>query len=289
MTRSLGKTGWSVSVLGLGCGPLGDERIDEAEVARLLHGAVDLGVTVFDSARSYGLSEERLGRHLGARRAHVILSTKVGYGIPGFADWTGPCVTAGIDAALQRMQTDWVDVVHLHSCPLETLQHRDVVEALGAAQRAGKVRAAAYAGDNEALQWALESGRFGVVQCSVNVCDQRALESQLPLAAQRGVGVFAKRAAANSVWRSANAQPEYRERLGRMGFLGSATDDELLDRALRFTAFAPGVDCALVGTTRLAHLEQNVRSVTRGPLDPHVIEALRVSFRTHGAGWRAVT
>lgn len=285
-TRPLGKTGLHVSVLGLGCGQLGDERLEESQAARLVHAACDLGVTLFDAARSYGLAEERLGRHLGARRQRVVLSTKVGYGIDGFEDWTGACVAAGIDAALRRLQTDCLDVVHLHSCGLETLRRDDVLEALCAAQRHGKVRATAYAGDNEALQWALESARFDVVQCSINVCDQAALHTQALEARRRGLGVIAKRAAANSVWQGRG--PElYRERYRRMGLEDGGFDS--LDMALRFTVFAPGVDCALVGTSRVAHLEENVRAVAKGPLDASVVQVLRSSFLEYGAGWRAQT
>lgn len=287
-TRPLGKTGLRVSVLGLGCGQLGDERLDETQAARLIHAACDLGITLFDAARSYGLAEERLGRHLGARRQQVVLSTKVGYGIDGFEDWTGACVAAGIDAALRRMQTDCLDVVHLHSCGLETLRRDDVLEALCAAQRHGKVRATAYAGDNEPLEWALASARFDVVQCSINVCDQAALQTQATDAQRLGIGVIAKRAAANSVWRAGAKHPElYRERYRRMGLEDGGFDS--LDMALRFSAFAPGVDCALVGTSRVAHLEENVRAVAKGPLDAGVVHVLRSSFLENGAGWRAQT
>lgn len=285
-TRTLGNTGLAVSALGLGCGQLGDPHLEESAVARLLHAAIDLGITLFDAARSYGLSEERLGRHLGPRRARVALSTKVGYGIDGLADWTGACVAAGVDAALARLRTDVIDLVHLHSCPLEVLTRDDVLGALEHAVRAGKVRVAAYAGDNEALAWAVSSGRFGAVQCSVNVCDQAALEGGAVEARRRGVGVIAKRAVANSVWRGGDGTP-YVERYRRMGLDEGGFDSPEL--ALRFTAFAPGVDCALVGTSRLDHLVDNVRAVEKGPLDASVAFALRSSFLAHGREWRAHT
>ena len=287
--RTLGRTGLEVSVLGLGCGQLGDERMEDDAAARLIHAAVDLGITLFDSARSYGVSEERLGRHLGARRQQVVLSTKVGYGIDGFPNWTGPCVAAGIDAALSRFRTACIDVVHLHSCDVATLQRDDLHQALSDAKRAGKVRAVGYAGDNEALEWALASGRFDVVECSVNVCDQVALGTQATEARRRGLGVIAKRSVANSVWRAApsDSPPLYRERYRRMGLEDGGFDS--LDMALRFSAFAPGVDCALVGTSRLAHLEENVRTIEKGPLDAHIMQVLRSSFLEHGTGWRAET
>src|SRR5205823_2689981 len=168
---------------------------DEGEAGRLLHGALDLGVTLFDTARSYGLSEERIGRHLAGRRHEVVLSTKIGYGIPGYDDWTGPVITAGVEAALGRLRTDRIDVVHLHSCPLAVLERGEVVAALRAAVAAGKVRVAAYSGDNAPLDWAVASGAFGSVETSVNLVDQRAIERSLPSAGERGLGVIAKRPA----------------------------------------------------------------------------------------------
>jgi aryl-alcohol dehydrogenase-like predicted oxidoreductase len=84
--RPFGRTGLTVPSLGFGAGHVGDPALAEAEVERLLHGALDLGVTLIDTARSYGLSEERIGRHLAGRRDEFILSTKIGYGIPGYED-----------------------------------------------------------------------------------------------------------------------------------------------------------------------------------------------------------
>lgn len=286
--RLLGHTGITVSTLGLGCGQLGSEHLEETAAERLIHAACDLDITLFDTARSYGLSEERLGRYLGARRQHVVLSTKLGYGIDGFADWTGPCVAAGVDAALARLRSDCLDLVHLHSCGVETLERDDVIRALEDAVRLGKVRAMAYAGDNEPLAWAIASRRFASVQCSVNVCDQSALDGLALEAKRKGLGVIAKRAVANSVWRRGDDSPEpYRERYRRMGLEDAGFDSPAM--ALRFTAFAPGVDCALVGTSKVAHLEENVRAVQQGPLDEGVVHALRGAFLAAGGAWRAET
>ena len=94
-TRSFAGTVAKVSALGLGAGQIGEASLAESEVKGLLLGAVDLGVTLFDTARSYGLSEERLGRHLRTRRDQVVLSTKIGYGVEGVADWTGECIRLG--------------------------------------------------------------------------------------------------------------------------------------------------------------------------------------------------
>jgi len=81
--RPYGKTGLMVSVLGLGAMQIGDPNLEEAEVASLLNAALDAGITLIDTAPSYGCSEERIGRHLASRREDFVLSTKLGYGIDG--------------------------------------------------------------------------------------------------------------------------------------------------------------------------------------------------------------
>jgi aryl-alcohol dehydrogenase-like predicted oxidoreductase len=280
-TRSLGRSGLVVSEIGLGAGPLGDPALDDAGAERLIHGALELGITLVDTAPSYGSSEERIGRALGGRRDRVVLSTKLGYGVPGVPDWTGPCITRGIDLALERLQTSWIDIAHLHSCPLDILVRGDVIDALEAAVRAGKVRIAAYSGDNTELEWAIESGRFGCVQCSVSVADQRALDRAIPLARDRGVGVLAKRPLMNAAWRERErpAAPDraiYWDRLRAMKVELTAA------RALGF-ALAQDVSAVLVGTTRL----DNLRVLAACTADPDP-DPLRAAFACCDRSWDGV-
>ena len=81
--RPFGRTGLDVPALGFGAMQVGDPRLPEAAAARLLNHALDLGLALVDTARSYGVSEERIGRHLAHRRDEFVLSTKVGYGVDG--------------------------------------------------------------------------------------------------------------------------------------------------------------------------------------------------------------
>ena len=289
--RTFGNTAIEVSALGFGAGHIGDPSLAEREVEALCGAALDSGVNLFDTARSYGLSEERLGRAVAGRRGEVVLSTKIGYGIPGLADWTGECIRAGVDAALGRLRTDVLDIVHLHSCPREVLERGDVVGALGAAVRAGKARVAAYSGENEPLEWAVASGRFGSVQASVNVCDQASLGTTVAAAAARGLGVIAKRPLANAPWRfehepAAGDVAEYWRRFRALSLdVGELSWEEL---ALRFAAFAPGVHTCIVGTRDVAHLRRAAAIVAKGPLPPDVVTRLRAAFAAQGAGWRGV-
>jgi len=288
--RPLGATGLTVSELALGAGPLGDDRIDDATAERLIRGALDLGVTLIDTAPSYGRSEARIGAGLRGLRSRVLISTKLGYGVPGIPDWTGPCITAGVDAALARLGTAWLDIAHLHSCPRHVLERGDVLDALEGAVRAGKVRVPAYSGDGDALAWAIDSGRFGVVQCSVSLADQRALDFAIPRAIQRGIAVLAKRPLANFAWRHDARPPEhdrgtYWDRLRTMGLPPPGVDPA--EYALRFVLAQP-IAAALVGTTDLAHLRAAAAAAARGPLDDDAVAAAREAFRRHDQGWDGV-
>lgn len=286
--RPLGATGISVSAVGLGAGRIGGSETSEAEVDRLIGAALDAGVTLFDSARSYGLSEERLGRALAGRRERVVLSTKIGYGIEGTQDWTAPCIAAGVDAALARLRTDRIDVVHLHSCPLPVLQHSGVVEALLRARDAGKLRVAAYSGEGEALAWAVRSGAFGAVQCSVSVLDQGELDGAVAEAAARGIGVLAKRPLGNAPWRFAArpSEPDLAEAFDRFRALAPAADAMPLPALFaRFAAFTAGVSAVLVGTASAAHLAEACAAVERGPLAEADFAALRATFAARGGSW----
>jgi len=277
-----------VPPVGLGAGRIGGDDVGDAEAEALVRRAVELGATLVDSARSYGRSEERLGRALAGVRDRVVLTTKVGYGIPGHADWTGPCITAGVDAALERLRTDRLDVVFLHSCPLEVLRRDDVLGALEGAVRAGKVRAAGYSGEGEPLAWAVASGRFMVVQCSVSVCDQGGLDAAVAEAARRGVGVLAKRPLANAPWRfrerpaGDEAEP-YWERLQALGIDPGALGWQVL--FLRFAAFSPGASAAVVGMWGAAVLEGTVRAAEQGPLPEDDAARVREAFRRADRGW----
>ncbi len=285
--RAFGGTGLRVSALGLGAGQIGEDRVDDAAAGRVLHAALDAGIRLIDTARNYLTSEERIGRHLAARRDEFVLVTKVGYDVEGAEDWTAAAVTGGIEQALRTLRTDVLDVVLLHSCSLETLQRGDVVDALAAARDAGKIRVAGYSGENDALAWAVRSGRFGAVETSVNLVDQWSLREVLPSAGP--LGVIAKRPLANAPWRfgerPVRAYAEaYWERLASLGI--EPADGDWLGTALRFAAFAPGVSTAIVGTASTEHLATAVAAVERGPLPAEEVARWRRAFAPHAAEWR---
>ena len=289
-TRSLlGNTGFEVTRLGLGAFPVGQNRVSEKEADHLLNGILDSGINLIDTARGYGLSEERIGKYIAHRRDEYILSTKVGYDVEGYEDWTREAVQTGIERALRLLRTDVLDIVHLHSCSLEALKTGEVIEGLVRARAAGKIKAAAYSGENEALDFAIASQAFQSVQFSVNLCDQRSIDGALARAGEKNLGVIAKRPVANVFWHF-QKQPvgEYAEEYWlRARAMQIAPPEGIgwLDFALRFTAFTPGVHTCIVGTGRLEHFLENVRILEQGPLDSEIVQKYQQLFKTHDDGW----
>jgi aryl-alcohol dehydrogenase-like predicted oxidoreductase len=292
-TRLFGRTGLRVTPLGFGAMHLNDGRVSEAEAGRLLNAVLDAGVNLIDTARGYGLSEERIGRHLAHRRQEFVLSTKVGYGIPGVPDWTAACILAGVDAALARLRCDQINIVHLHSCPLPVLARGEVITALETCVQAGKVGVAAYSGENAELAFALHSGHFGSVQTSLNLCDQGNLGTRLPALMAAGLGVIAKRPLAGAVWQrdarpADEAEGAYWDRWRAMGLGEAPREGSWNEVALRFSAHCPGVASAIVGTRDLAHFRQNLAWVEKGPLPPELWDQLRLAYQTHEQDWQGL-
>jgi aryl-alcohol dehydrogenase-like predicted oxidoreductase len=176
----------------------------------------------------------------------------------------------------------------LHSCPLDTLMHTGVIDALGAARQAGKLRVVAYSGENDALAWAVASGRFASFETSVNPFDQASLAHSIPSASSHGNGVIAKRAVGNAPWRFADCPKgdyceTYWHRMHALAYDRAGMHwDEF---ALRYSAFAPGVSSAIIGTSSLENLRRNAAIVARGALPDHVVDSVRERYQQIGQSW----
>jgi aryl-alcohol dehydrogenase-like predicted oxidoreductase len=286
--RNFGNTGLTISALGFGAGEIGDYAVSEKDSEKILNTVLDLGINLIDTARGYYASEERIGKYISNRRKEFILSTKVGYGIEGHTDWSYDIILAGVDNALRLMKTDYIDIVHLHSCDLNILHRSEVIEALHKTIEQGKVRVAAYSGENEELKFAVDSNLFGSLQTSVNICDQVDLDSSIKQANEKGMGVIAKRPIANAPWRFSERPVGHycEEYWHRWKTMNLPKQKNWLDTFLRFTVFANGVDTAIVGTTNIEHLKSNIKIIEQGPLDSELNNLIIESFKTHNQNWR---
>ncbi|MDZ4800795.1 MAG: aldo/keto reductase [Bryobacteraceae bacterium] len=144
--RALGKTGLNVSLLSFGASPLGNVfgTVTDADAVTTVHKALDQGVNLFDTAPYYGmtLSETRLGSALKGRRHEAILSTKCGrFGAADF-DFSAARVFSSIDESLRRLQTDYVDILHVHDIEFGDRSQivSETLPALEEVRRNGKIR-----------------------------------------------------------------------------------------------------------------------------------------------------
>jgi aryl-alcohol dehydrogenase-like predicted oxidoreductase len=159
--RTLGNSGLRVSLVGLGCNNFG-RRIDYTASRSVIHQALDLGITFFDTADAYrspiGGSEEFLGNALGARRKDIVLATKVSMPIDG-SELRGASrrtIIAGVEASLRRLNTDWIDLYQQHQPdPLTPVE--ESLRAFDDLVRHGKVR---YIGCSNLKAWQVVDARW---------------------------------------------------------------------------------------------------------------------------------
>jgi len=282
--RVLGKTGMNVTVLGYGGAEIGYRGVPEETVERLINGALDAGLNVIDTAECYVDSEEKIGKAASRRRNEYFLFTKCGHDKDG-DNWNPRKMAEQIDRSLQRLQTDRVDLLQLHSCTEEHLRQGDVIGVIQRARDAGKTRFIGYSGDGPSALYAVQSGIFDTLQISVSIADQEALDLVLPTARAKGIGVIAKRPIANAIWKESSKPAEYYqpywERLRQLDydFLRTNSGQDVAT-ALRFTLSGQGVHTAIVGTTKPERWKQNAELLRSGPLDSQRFNAIRSRWKS---------
>jgi predicted aldo/keto reductase-like oxidoreductase len=174
-TRAFGSTGAQVPILAFGCGSRFMQYKDDDEAVGVLSRAIDLGFTYIDTANNYGngRSEERVGRLMATRRGEVFLQTKI-------AARKGDDAKRQLEASLKRLQTDRLDVLHIHS--LESPEDLAAIEAkdgvLEVVRKAKEEKVARFIGitghaNPAAMQSALERHDFDCVQMALNVARAR--------------------------------------------------------------------------------------------------------------------
>ena len=274
------------SILGFGGSEIGYQQVGARTVARLLGTALDAGLNVIDTAECYEDSEALIGRALGARRRACYLFTKCGHSRGGGrGEWRPAALLASIERSLRRLETDYLDLIQLHSCSLAELRRGDAIAALEQARTRGWARYIGYSGDGEAAGYAVECGRFDTLQTSVSLADQEAIELTLPRARARRMGVIAKRPLANVAWRHARkpAEPYYQDYWTRLRALDypflRGAPDAAVATALRFTLSVPGVHTAIVGTTKPERWQQNATLLGAGALPAREFERIRARWR----------
>lgn len=190
-TRQIGSL--RVSVLALGCNNFG-WHIDEAASREVVAGALDAGVTHFDTADVYGntQSEEFLGRALGKQRDRVVIATKFGWKLDDERQGAKPAyVKRAAEDSLRRLGTDWIDLYYLHT-PDENTPIADTLGALNELVQAGKVREIGCSNFSseqlrEANAAAQGGARFVAVQNEFSLLHREPEQGMLPTCKELGV------------------------------------------------------------------------------------------------------
>lgn len=292
--RNLGRSGLQVSVVGLGCNTFG-AKVDMEGAKVLVQRALDLGITFFDTADSYGGlggSETCLGAALGTRRKDIVLATKFANAMNKAGTLRGGSrryVMSAVEASLKRLGTDWIDLYQMHypdpSTPIE-----ETLRALDDLVRQGKVR---YIGCSNLAGWqvmeahwtAKHHGLVGFISCQ----DQyslvaRGVERELvPAMRACGAGLLPYAPLSSGLltgkYRRGEPPPEGSRLAGRPDLSARYGNDarmevverlrpfcaergrSMLELAMSWLAAQPLVGSVMAGATSAAQLEANVAGV----------------------------
>ena len=293
----LGRTGLQASVLGLGGG--GHSRLGqltgatEAQSVGIVRRALELGVNFVDTAEAYG-TEALVGEALrGTGRREVVLSTKKDVTDHGRLI-TAAELTHALEASLTRLQTDYVDVYHLHGVRADQYDYAvaELVPTMLKLRDQGKIR---FLGITEPFQVdtghvmmarAVRDVYWDVVMVGFNILNQSARDRVFAETRWREIGVLCMFAVRDAMSRPEKLRQTVIDLMQQglidrdvvdvqepLGFL-SQVADSLPDASYRFCRAESGIHVVLSGTGNLQHLEQNVTSILRPPLPDGVHQKL---------------
>jgi aryl-alcohol dehydrogenase-like predicted oxidoreductase len=289
--RNLGNSGLQVSAVGLGCNNFG-RRCDAAQTKLVVDKAIDLGVTLFDTADIYGpggLSEEYLGAAIGDRRRNVVIATKFVGPMGEGPLWSGASrryIFDAVDASLRRLGTDYIDLYQVHFPDVKT-PIEETMRALDDIVRAGKAR---YIGCSNfaawqvvEAQWIAREGHltpFISAQNQYNLLDRRIERELAPACQKYGLGVLPyfplasgfltgkyrpgeappadTRMAANPQRAGEMLSDRNFETLGKLESFAKERGKTMIELAVGWLATQRYVSSVIAGATKPEQVEQNV-------------------------------
>src|ERR1700728_4050253 len=294
LIRNLGGSGLRVSAVGLGCNNFG-QRVDLEGSRKVIHRALDLGITLFDTADIYsdmGGSENVLGQVLGDRRKDIVLATK--YSKPMATDGTKQgasrrYIMNAVEASLKRLKTDYIDLYQQHDYdPLTPIE--ETLRALDVLVRQGKVR---YLGNSNFPAWriaeaehvarAMNVSRFVSCQDEYSLVVRDIEKDLLPCAQEYNLGLlpffplasglltgkYRRGAAAPEDTRFAKwpalrdryVTPRNEDIVEKLQAFTQQRGHTMLELAFSWLASRPQVSSIIAGATRVEQIEQNVKAI----------------------------
>lgn len=303
--RRFGATDLQVPEFGLGCARIGGIfKQDPSQFLRLLSFALDSGINFFDTADMYsqGESESLIGRAFRRRRNEVVIASKAGYVLPSqrrlmarlkpivrpiigalklsrhqlpgavrgalAQDFSPLHLRKSLEGSLLRLKTDYLDILQLHSPPIEVVEPAEWVGTLAAFKKEGKIRYFGVSCDAaEATLAALKHPGLSSIQVPLNLLERAALPA-LPIAKRLGVGVIVRESLANGLLIKDLSPEQIRgycqteeeaaakaERLKAYRTTAAENGSTVAQLALQYVSSLDGVSVTLIGVSRLDQLE----------------------------------
>ncbi len=286
--KTLGRTGLEVTQLGYGSMGLRGPRtwgvrvVGEEDADRFLNRVLDSGINFVDTAPDYGISEQRIGQYISSRRNEFYLATKCGCDCIQHEDyleirhtWRKDVLRRNIETSLQRLRTEYVDVLQFHGGDAETLQREGLIELVMDLRDQGMVRFIGVSSSLPNLPGLLDLNVFDTFQIPYS-CLAPEHDQWITKAAETGAGIIIRggiahggpdaeiqRQALNEIWTRAKLDELLSEGMNRA---------ELI---LRYTLSHPHCHTTIVGTCDADHLAQNLAAAARGPLPAELTAEIR--------------
>lgn len=290
--KLLGKTNYKVSPIGLGTVEIGQPYgiktshfPSNKEVLSLTQKAISLGINFFDTARSYGVAEERIGRLGLAEKYNVIVATKcaafLGKGQDLAKDDLRKKIYSDVNLSLKLLNLKTLPLLQFHGGSVDQINRGDLINIAQDLKKENKIK---YIGistrSSDASLAAINSGAFDTVQIAYSILDQRESNEVLPLAKKKNVGiivrsVFLKGALTPAVSFLPPELSLLKEYSNKANKIANKLNISLPVLAMRFVLSNPAVSTALIGTYNPKELQIAVDAALAGPLTNDILKELR--------------
>lgn len=303
--RTLGKTGWKVSAVSMGCWGIGGQwgPVEEKQAVDTINAALDAGVNLFDTADGYGCGQSELytGKALKNKRSDVYIATKVGNWGRRQDDPLGYKSIYSIinccHASLYRLDTDYID---LYQCHIGSPENPEIfVEAFELLKEQGKIRHYAIStNDLNALKALDSEGACASCQINYSLFNRRPEKDILPHCLENNIGVLLRGPIAQGLladkftaetrfedivrdkWNPGQSQhADFLNKLNQVAQLRTLLPDgmSMVDLALKFTLANPAVTCPIPGMKTPDQAKQNAAAAD-GELDPAILDKINTIF-----------
>lgn len=252
----------------------------DTEAEHILKSAVEMGITYIDTARAYGVAEERIGKSGIGKNDDILIGTKFGQFLKNEPDLRGAelekRIRADIDTSRKNLQKETLQLVQFHNELEDYTNFSEIIEIIQKLKEEEKVEHVGVTTRGEAAALAaLKTGFFETIQLAYSIMDQR-MTALLPKAQEAGIAIINR-----SVLLKGALTPN-RENLPETLFPLKASADaaqsiadsigiSLPELAIRFAASSPAISTILIGTIKPQHLESAMRAVEQEPLPQDII------------------